>query len=101
MDKKVLEESLSFTLPSRGQFGSFLCMINRSIYSNPRFRNDWLTDSIISLRDKHPNSVLKKKWAKTFMCTVSYLVFDFMDTDLHAVIRAKILEDIHKQYVIY
>ena len=78
MDKKVLEESLSFTLPSRGQFGSFLCMINRSIYSNPRFRNDWLTDSIISLRDKHPNSVLKKKWAKTFMRTVSYLVFDFM-----------------------
>jgi mitogen-activated protein kinase 15 len=25
-----------------------------------------------------------------------YLVFDFMDTDLHAVIRANILEDIHK-----
>lgn len=30
-----------------------------------------------------------------------YLVFDYMDTDLHAVIRANILEDIHKQYVIY
>lgn len=30
-----------------------------------------------------------------------YLVFDFMDTDLHAVIRANILEDIHKQYIIY
>mmetsp|Transcript_3056 Transcript_3056/g.7778 ORF Transcript_3056/g.7778 Transcript_3056/m.7778 type:complete len:356 (+) Transcript_3056:131-1198(+) len=30
-----------------------------------------------------------------------YLVFDFMETDLHAVIRANILEDIHKQYVIY
>ena len=25
-----------------------------------------------------------------------YLVFDFMETDLHAVIRANILEDIHK-----
>jgi len=25
-----------------------------------------------------------------------YLVFDFMDTDLHAVIRANNLEDIHK-----
>ena len=24
-----------------------------------------------------------------------------MDTDLHAVIRANILEDIHKQYIIY
>lgn len=30
-----------------------------------------------------------------------YLVFDFMETDLHAVIRAGILEEVHKQYVIY
>ena len=31
-----------------------------------------------------------------------YLVFEFMETDLHAVIRANnILEEIHKQYVIY
>lgn len=30
-----------------------------------------------------------------------YLVFEFMETDLHAVIRAAILEDIHKQYVMY
>ena len=30
-----------------------------------------------------------------------YLVFEFMETDLHAVIRARILEDIHKQYIIY
>jgi len=30
-----------------------------------------------------------------------YLVFDHMEADLHHVIRAGILEDIHKQYVIY
>jgi len=30
-----------------------------------------------------------------------YLVFEYMETDLHAVIRAKILEEIHKQYVMY
>ena len=30
-----------------------------------------------------------------------YLVFEFMETDLHAVIRANILEDIHKQYIMY
>jgi mitogen-activated protein kinase 15 len=30
-----------------------------------------------------------------------YMVFDYMETDLHAVIRANILEDIHKRYVIY
>jgi len=30
-----------------------------------------------------------------------YLVFDYMETDLHAVIRAGILEEIHRQYIIY
>lgn len=30
-----------------------------------------------------------------------YLVFEFMDTDLHAVIRAGILEEVHKKYLIY
>ena len=30
-----------------------------------------------------------------------YLVFDYMETDLHAVIRANILQEIHKQFVIY
>lgn len=30
-----------------------------------------------------------------------YLVFEYMETDLHAVIRAGILEEIHKVYIIY
>lgn len=30
-----------------------------------------------------------------------YLVFEYMETDLHAVIRAQILEEIHKQYIMY
>lgn len=30
-----------------------------------------------------------------------YLVFDFMETDLHAVIRANILEEIHKRFIMY
>jgi|EP01043_Picozoa_sp_COSAG02_P096611 mitogen-activated protein kinase 15 len=30
-----------------------------------------------------------------------YLTFEYMETDLHAVIRAGILEEIHKQYIIY
>ena len=30
-----------------------------------------------------------------------YLIFEFMDTDLHAVIRANILEEIHKKYIVY
>ncbi|KAF8059424.1 erkB [Scenedesmus sp. PABB004] len=30
-----------------------------------------------------------------------YLVFEYMETDLHAVIRANILEEVHKQYTMY
>ena len=30
-----------------------------------------------------------------------YLVFEFMETDLHQVIRAGILEEVHQQYIIY
>mmetsp|Transcript_26656 Transcript_26656/g.67792 ORF Transcript_26656/g.67792 Transcript_26656/m.67792 type:complete len:389 (+) Transcript_26656:140-1306(+) len=30
-----------------------------------------------------------------------YLVFEFMETDLHAAIRANILQDIHKQYIMW
>ena len=30
-----------------------------------------------------------------------YLVFEYMETDLHAVIRANILEEIHKSYIMY
>jgi mitogen-activated protein kinase 15 len=30
-----------------------------------------------------------------------YLVFEYMEADLHLVIRASILEDVHRQYIIY
>ena len=30
-----------------------------------------------------------------------YLVFEYMETDMHAVVRANILEEIHKQYCMY
>lgn len=30
-----------------------------------------------------------------------YLVFQYMEINLHAVIRAKILEDVHKKYILY
>jgi serine/threonine protein kinase len=30
-----------------------------------------------------------------------YLVFEYMETDLHAVIRANIMEEVHKQYIMY
>ena len=34
-------------------------------------------------------------------CRDIYLVFEYMETDLHAVIRANILEEVHKQYIMY
>ena len=30
-----------------------------------------------------------------------YLVFDFIETDLQAIIRAKILTEIHRQFIMY
>jgi mitogen-activated protein kinase 15 len=30
-----------------------------------------------------------------------YIIFEYMETDLHAVIRANILEEIHKSYIMY
>ncbi|CAD8212633.1 unnamed protein product [Paramecium octaurelia] len=42
------------------------------------------------------NSVIKAENSKDL-----YMVFEFMETDLHKVIRANILEPIHKKYIIY
>lgn len=30
-----------------------------------------------------------------------YLIFEFMETDLHAAIRANILQEVHKQYILW
>jgi mitogen-activated protein kinase 15 len=42
------------------------------------------------------NSVIKADNDKDL-----YLVFEYMETDLHATIRANILDEIHKQYIMY
>lgn len=49
----------------------------------------------------HPNIVRLLDVIKAENDKDIYLVFDYMETDLHAVIRANILEEIHKQYVLY
>lgn len=49
----------------------------------------------------HPNIVRLLNVIKAENDRDIYLVFDYMETDLHAVIRANILEDIHKRYIIY
>ena len=49
----------------------------------------------------HPNIVGLQHLIRAENNKDIYLVFDFMETDLHAVIKANILQDIHKKYVLY
>mmetsp|Transcript_19236 Transcript_19236/g.53973 ORF Transcript_19236/g.53973 Transcript_19236/m.53973 type:complete len:387 (+) Transcript_19236:148-1308(+) len=49
----------------------------------------------------HPNIVTLLNVLKADNDRDIYLVFEYMETDLHAVIRANILEDIHKQYIMH
>lgn len=51
--------------------------------------------------DNHENIIKLLNVLKAENDRDIYLVFEYMETDLHAVIRANILEDIHKQYIIY
>ena len=49
----------------------------------------------------HDNIIRLSQYLKAENDRDLYLVFDFMETDLHAVVRAQILEDIHKRYIVY
>ena len=51
--------------------------------------------------DKHENIVQLQNVIKADNDRDLYLIFEYMDTDLHAVIRANILEPVHKQYIMY
>jgi len=55
------------------------------------FLQEMTHDNIIRLTD-----VLRAENDKDL-----YLVFDYMETDLHAVIRANILEEVHKQFILF
>lgn len=50
---------------------------------------------------KHENIIRLLDVIKAANDVDIYLVFESMETDLHAVIHANILEDIHKKYIIY
>ena len=49
----------------------------------------------------HPNIIGLQNFMKAENDKDIYLVFDFMETDLHAVIRANILQPVHKQFIVY
>lgn len=48
----------------------------------------------------HPNIIRLTDTIKAQNNKDIYLVFDFMETDLHIVIRGKILEEVHYRYKI-
>ena len=50
---------------------------------------------------QHENIVQLRNVLKADNDKDIYLVFEYMETDLHATIRANILEEIHKQYIMY
>jgi len=49
----------------------------------------------------HPNIIGLQNVIKASNDQDIYLVFESMETDLHAVIRAGILQEVHKQYIVY
>merc|ERR1711988_1393370 len=49
----------------------------------------------------HPNIIRLQNFLKAENDKDIYLIFDFMETDLHAVIRENILEPVHKQFIVY
>jgi mitogen-activated protein kinase 15 len=57
------------------------------IFLNQLKGHDSIVKLLTVIEAKNPNDI--------------YLVFEFMETDLHAVVRGNILEDIHKQFIIY
>lgn len=50
---------------------------------------------------RHPNIIRLLNVLKADNDKDIYLVFEYMEINLHAVIRAKILESIHKRYILY
>jgi len=50
---------------------------------------------------EHENIIRLRDVCKAANDKDLYLIFEYMETDLHATIRANILEEIHKQYIMY
>ncbi|CEO96945.1 Mitogen-activated protein kinase [Plasmodiophora brassicae] len=50
---------------------------------------------------EHPNIIRMTDVMKAENDLDIYVVFEFLDLDLHAVIKANILEEVHKKYIIY
>lgn len=56
---------------------------------------------ILSKIKNHENIIKLREIIKAENNRDIYLVFDFMETDLHSVIKAGILKEVHIQFIIY
>ena len=65
------------------------------------FREIMYLQALARRQRTHPNIIRLRNLLKAENDKDIYLVFDFMETDLHAVIRANILEPVHKQFIVY
>jgi len=90
---KVREKETNETLALKKIFGAF----QNSTDAQRTFRE------IIFLQElaDHENIITLLDVLRADNDKDIYLVFEYMETDLHAVIRANILEDIHKRFIIY
>eukprot|EP01123_Difflugia_compressa_P015968 TRINITY_DN93_c0_g1_i1.p1 TRINITY_DN93_c0_g1~~TRINITY_DN93_c0_g1_i1.p1 ORF type:complete len:387 (-),score=80.79 TRINITY_DN93_c0_g1_i1:79-1239(-) len=90
---KVVDKQTSSVLALKKIFGAF----QNATDAQRTFRE------IIFLQElsDHENIVTLYDVLKADNDKDIYLVFEYMETDLHAVIRANILEDIHKRFIIY
>jgi mitogen-activated protein kinase 15 len=90
---KCIDKKTKETLALKKIFGAF----QNATDAQRTFREIMFLEEL----QDHENIIKLKDVLKAENDKDIYLIFEYMETDLHAVIRANILEDIHKRYIIY
>jgi len=70
-------------------------------FQNPTDAQRTFREIMLLQEFEHPNIITLQNVIKASNDQDIYLVFESMETDLHAVIRAGILQEVHKQYIVY
>ena len=90
---KVIEKSSKKTVALKKVFEAF----HNSTDAQRTFREIMILQRL----NNHENIIKLRNVIKAENHKDIYLVFEFMETDLHKVIKAGILKKVHKQYIIY
>ena len=70
-------------------------------FQNPTDSQRTFREIVFLRQMEHENIVALHRTIRADNDKDIYLVFEHMETDLHAVIRADILEEVHRQYIVY